>query len=482
MIEATSSDKQITKVEQRVSRGLAALFFRQIISYGTIFLGNILLSRWLSIQEYGIFAAVLAFQQTLVILSDVGLGPALVQRNEKPTNDEIASLFTLQMILFGVITIVVWIFAPSISQLVQIGLEGIFLVRALAITFLITAFRSIPAILLERDLRFDVIAFSETTGLVLYQVVLLALVWFKFGLNSIIWALAIRYLLDMIIILYFYPWRPQLSFKFRLVFSYVRFGINMQGVRIMAYAKDSLPILLLVPFLGASSAGIWSWALTYIGIPVYFCRLVDRTMFPAYSRVQLDRQAVGELANTAFWLNFAFGLPVLMVLILYGPNIIPLIYGSTWLIALPVAVFLIPNMIGGFITGSGFPIIYGTGQSGKAFRLFAAWVVLTFALGVIGVVLAKLIGLAVAFSIATLIITGLLLFLVRPAAEINLNESLLSPVVAAIGAGLSTFILLRLNIVWPVVLGISILIYCAVLFGLDHRKILRLVRIGFRKE
>ena len=74
-------------VEQLLSRSLVALLFRQILAYGTIFIGNIFLSRWLSMELYGIFAAVLAFQQTLLIFSDVGLGPALVQRTEQPTNE-----------------------------------------------------------------------------------------------------------------------------------------------------------------------------------------------------------------------------------------------------------------------------------------------------------------------------------------------------------------------------------------------------------
>jgi lipopolysaccharide exporter len=468
-------------IEQKVSRSLAALVVRQVLAYGAIFLGNVFLSRWLSQEVYGIFAAAFAFQAALVLLSDVGLGPALIQRAERPTGEELASLFTVQLVLFGVVAAGAWLFAPTIAEMADLGRETAFLVRALALVFLVTALRSIPAMLLERDLRFDVIALTETVSTVIYQGVLVALVYAGWGLNSIVWALAARYLSDLLIVFRFYPWRPRFSSRLRLIWPYLRFGLGMQGVRLLAYVKDQLPLLVLVPLLGAASAGQWGWAIAYVAIPIYFNRLIDRIMFPAYARVQHDRAAIGAMAGTALWLNFAVGLPLIVVLVAFAGTIIPLIYSSSWLVALPVVVLLAPNMVGGFITGSLFPIFYATGQSRKAVKLFGVWVALNTVLAGLGLWLAGLRGLAVGFSVTTLIMAVVLLREVRPVAEVRLREAVSTPALATVGATLAALLALAVRLPWFVALMAGGCVYAVCIYVLASARIHALLGLGLTK-
>jgi O-antigen/teichoic acid export membrane protein len=478
--EETPNEAEVVleSVEKRVSHGLVALVIRQFIAYGTLFLGNILLARWVSPDIYGLFAATLAFQSMLVVLADVGLGPALIQRDQNPTRDEIAGLFTVQVVLFGFVAGGIWVFAPWIAVVADLELAGELIVRSIAVVFFITAFRSIPAILLERDLRFDAIALVETVSTIIYQVVLLVLVWRGTGLISIVWALAARYTCDMLLIWRLHPWRPRLSWNLRPIISYLSFGLNMQGVRIMVYIKDHLPLLLIVPLLGATSAGHWGWSLTYIGIPVYFNQLITRIMFPAYSRVQSDRDAVGALATTALWLNMSIGLPIIFILIWFAPHLVPLIYGNVWLAALPIAILLAPNMLAGFMTGALFPVLYATNQSRKALKLFVLWVILTVSGSLIGVMYGDLQGMALAYSCTTLIISIVLLFSVRPVAAVDLKKALVGPFVSLFGMIFGVAALVSVNTSWVFVLVFVICSYIVTFCVIDYRRI-RTLAVAF---
>lgn len=458
-------------IEKQVSRSLVALIIRQVLAYGSIFLGNVYLSRHLAVDEYGFFATVLAFQAALIVLGDLGLGPALVQREKAPTEDELVTLFTVQLLLFSLLALGIWFLAPWFTE-IEHREESINVIRALAIILCITAWRSISAMQLERNLRFDAIAFAEVVSTVLYQAVLVGLVWYGLGITSIVWALAARYSSDLLIILYFCPWRPKrLSLNVRLIWPYLRFGLEMQGIRLMAYAKDQLPLLFLVPMLGLSSAGEWGWALAYIGIPVYLNRAVDRIMFPAYSRVQHDREAVGNLAATALWLNFAMGLPILLVLIIFASWLIPLIYESNWLVTLPIIIGLAPNMMGGFFNGSVFPILYATGQPKKALKLFALWVTLTLIGSLIGIPLAQLPGLATAYSVATLVISVVLWHLVYSVAPFSVWQALSTPFMAAIGAVVGSWLVLLAGAPWYIGLILFVGLYCVLIVRFGHEKI-----------
>lgn len=474
-----SSAHSSQSVEQRISSGLVALILRQVIVNGVVFIGNIVLSRWLQPELYGIFAAVLAFQQTLLLFSDVGFGPALIQRAEEPKQHEIASLFTLQIILAGIVCIIVWLFAPQIEAMTNLGSMGAYLIRTLAVVLLITAFRSIPAMLLERNLNFHAIALAEMVSQIIYQSVLIGLVWWGAGISSIIWGLAARYISDLLIILYFYRWRPTFSMQIREALPYIWFGLNMQGVRVMAYVKDQLPLLLLVPILGAASAGQWGWTLAYIGIPVYFLRLVDRVMFPAYARVQQDQKELSTLTSTALWLNLVIGLPILLVLVLFAPIIIPLIYGKTWLIALPLVNLLAFNMLGGFVTSAGFTFLYGTGKSLTALKIFCAWVIITLVGSVVGIYTAQLIGIAVAFSIATIFIALLLIYIVQSICRLDIYKTFLTPGFACIISGFIGKLGLMLGIHWLISITLVLGIYAILICLWDRNRIYQLMKPGF---
>lgn len=459
------------RVEKRVSRSFVVLIVRQLIVYSTLFFGNILLARWVSPDIYGVFAATLAFQSIIVILADAGLGSALIQRDQEPSQDEIAALFTVQIMLFGLIAGGIWIFAPQIVALVDLEIAGEFIVRAIAVVLLITAFRSIPAILLERELRFDAIALVEAVGAMVYQVTLLVFVWKAAGLMSIVWALAIRYSCDVLLIWKLHPWRPRLSVNLRPIMSYLAFGLNMQGVRLMGYVKDQLPLLLIIPLLGATSAGHWGWALSYIGIPVYFNQLTARIMFPAYSRVQSDRNAVGVLTTMAIWLNLSVGLPIIFILVYFAPNLVPLLYGDIWLDALPTAMLLTPNMLASFVTGALFPVLYATGYASKALKLFMLWVFLTIAGSLVGIIYRDLQGMALAYSCATFIISIILLFSIQSMAVVDLKTAFFKPLIALFGMIIGVGILSFVDVSWVYLCVFLFFIYIFVFLFVSYNQI-----------
>ena len=154
-----------------------------------------------------------------------------MQRKSEPTEDEISAIFTIQVTLFCLVATVIGILAPWISNQIALGNDGIWLIRGLCLVLVVTAFRSIPAMLLERDLNFGAIAVAETVSSVIYQVVLVVLVWQGMGIASILVGLAIRYACDLFIILYFRRWKPRLTTSWRTALPYIRFGLGMQGVR-----------------------------------------------------------------------------------------------------------------------------------------------------------------------------------------------------------------------------------------------------------
>lgn len=464
-------------VKKRFSQGLATLLLRQILFYGSVFLGNIFLTRLLTQEVYGIFVAMLALQTTLSVFSDIGLGAALIQRNSEPTPEEIASLFSLQFSLCILTAVVAWFLAPLLVSKWNLDIAVIALIRSMGIIFVLTALRSILAMMLERELRFDAIALAEVTGMVVYQTVVVVLVWWGLGISSMIWALLARHIIDLGIVFANHPWKPRFNFRYKLVLPYLRFGITMQGVKLLAYMKDNLPTLFMVPFMGALSTGQWGWALTYIGIPVYFSRLVDRLVFPTYSRVQNDRKALGEILTLAIWVNFAVGLPILIILNVFASDIIPLVYGEVWTNALMVVYLLTPNMIGGFITGVILPLLFATNQQGLIIKVFLVWISLITISTFTGFWLRELAVLAIGYSIATLLISISMINIALGFADLSLKSALRTPLISS---GITLITILALQVIhinmWPLEIVITLITYTICFLLLDGQRLYTFLR------
>ncbi|MFZ4656304.1 MAG: oligosaccharide flippase family protein [Caldilineaceae bacterium] len=459
-----------------ISNSFIALVVRQLGVNGVLFIGNIVLSRWVEPDTYGIFAVVLAFQTTLIIFADFGLGPALIQREQQPSKENIAGLFTVQLIIFASIALIIYSLAPWIAIVTMLGTDGQLIIRACTIILGITALRSIPALLLERQLHFGPIVLAEVLGTIIYQIVLLTLVWLNYHVLSIVYALIARYTCDLLIIWFFKPWRPRLSLQLRPILSYLSFGISMQGVRLMAYSKDQLPIILLVPFAGAYNAGIWGWAMTYIAIPIYLIRLVERVMFPAFARLQNNREQLSNLVTIALWLNFAMGVPLLLSLVVFAPNLIELIYGATWLTALPVIYLLTLNIAGGFMTPILFNFLYAIGEPALAFRMFAIWAGLTCFFSVPAILIWQLPGMAGAFSLATFVICLILFKVISTKIDVNLKHVLSGPALGLFIALIVKYLLLFISLDWRFSLLIVLLSYTTVFYAKDRHIISALIQ------
>ena len=420
------------KIQNQFSRGLIILFFRQILAQGMIFLGNIFLSRQLTPNDYGLFSVLLNLYTTLAIFGDFGTNYAIIQKEDEPSKSELKSLFTIQTIFFSSIGIAVILLSSHITAILNADPKAGNIIKFIGILSVTLPFKNIPFSLLERNLRFREIATIEVVNTFLHQSLLVFLIWKGFGVESLIWSLVARSFGDTIATLLVYPWKPGISLDIRSTFSYLKFGISMQWIKILAYIKDYLPTLIIASIMGMASAGSWVWAMSYISIPIYFNRMVDRIVYPAYARLQHDREGIGSVATKALRINFIAGLFILLILILFSSEIVPNLYGETWLGSTTLAIILSINVIGGFVTSAIFPLFYATGHTDVGTKSFFIWTILTGIMSLIGIYLYGLYGMGAGYSTATILISLFLLKKSRHITRINLIISVFYPGLAAI--------------------------------------------------
>src|SRR5689334_8312752 len=104
-------------VQSMTNRTLSGLFWMALATGANVFallLVLVVLARLLTPADFGLAAAALMVMGFSAIFSELGIGPAVVQRPELRT-EHLRSGFTLSFLLGVLIALVLWVAAPVVA-------------------------------------------------------------------------------------------------------------------------------------------------------------------------------------------------------------------------------------------------------------------------------------------------------------------------------------------------------------------------------
>src|SRR5207247_959178 len=104
---------------------------------------------------FGIFFVVSAINVFLAYFQDIGLAALIIQKKENPTLEELRTTFTIQQILVLAIVVIAFIFSSTIGTMFHLTQEGIYVFYAYLLSFILSSLKTIPTVLLERQLDFQ---------------------------------------------------------------------------------------------------------------------------------------------------------------------------------------------------------------------------------------------------------------------------------------------------------------------------------------
>jgi len=294
------------------------------------------LARLLTPADYGVVGAALVIVGVSTIFAQLGVGPAVVQReNLRPEHLDAAFWASLILGIFtgGVIALT----APWMAEFFRIPALAPAL-RALSLVFPLTGISVVSESLLQRDLHFDRLARAEVLSYGLgYGGVGIALAWIGWGWWALVCAQAAQTVVRTALLFRAQHWRPRLAFDRSALRDLREFSTGLTAARLANYVAVSGDNLVVGRCLGDVALGLYGRAYALMGQPANLIgNVLEKVLFPAMSRVQNDNARLAEVYRDGVGVLATLTLPASAAIYLLAPEIVTLLLGPRWGEAVPI--------------------------------------------------------------------------------------------------------------------------------------------------
>jgi PST family polysaccharide transporter len=296
----------------------------QLLSWAS----TLIVARVLTPEDFGLVGMASVFLGLITLLSEFGLGSAIVTLQQLD-EEQVSQIYGLS-VLFGLAS-----FVTACVAAVPLGRffrapELPAVVVAISAGFVITAFRTVPSSLLQRDLRFKALALVEAGRAAVLAVGMIAFA--LLGLRY--WTLVIGGLLSAALgtVAILVLQRHRLAWpRVRSLKLAVGFSGHVLVSRLSWYTYSNADFLVAGRVLGTTALGLYDLGWTLANIPVEkITGLVSQVTPPIFSAVQHDYAALRR-----YLLRITEGLalitcPLCFGMALVAPDFVRFALGDKW--------------------------------------------------------------------------------------------------------------------------------------------------------
>jgi O-antigen/teichoic acid export membrane protein len=325
---AESSTANSRDLDNSFVRGVAwtasIKWLTQVVTWGM----TVIVARYLSPSDYGLIWMAAIYINLFTLFSEFGIGTAIVTMQDL-TDNQVSQLNTLSLFL-GLLGFIIsaaaaiplgkFFHAPNLPLIVVVMSGG----------FIVSGIRTVPYALLQKELRFKLLALIEASQGIIQAVITLVLAYLGFGYWALVLGSLSFSITPTILVLF---WRrqgvavPRLS-SIRKAVHYSRHIVI--GRLCWASFNDS-DFIIAGRVLGDALLGAYTLAWTLAHTPLEkLTTLVNRVSPSVFAKIQNEPDALRRyLRNITGGMSLII-FPVTIGIALVAPEFVPVVLGPKW--------------------------------------------------------------------------------------------------------------------------------------------------------
>lgn len=339
------------------------------IAYTTLvqFVATVVLARFLAPSDFGLLGMMMAAVGLVGFFSDAGVSNAIIYHQDA-TKEELSSLYWLSLLVGGGLFAVVVFSCPLAVTFFKEPRLAKYL-PWLATSLVIVPIGQQFGVLLRKDLRFKTLTKISIVSATVSSITAIVLALMGLG----IWSLVIRHVVGacvtsvvLLAVGIRNEWFHGLYFSPDSLKRYVSFGLFQMGERFVNYLYANVDYLVIGRYLGAQALGYYSLAYGLVTLPILKINpMVTSVAFPAFAKMQLDDEKIRRAYLKMVKYISTCSFPLMGGMLMVAHLFIPVVYGPTWVPAVPVLQILcvvgtlksLGNPIGSLLLAKGRPDI-----------------------------------------------------------------------------------------------------------------------------
>lgn len=299
----------------------------------------IALTRLLTPRDFGVMAMVFPIIGFAAVVQEAGLGWAVLQRNEI-SERELSTMFWLNVALGLLLSLMFVALAPLAARFY--GEPRVTaLTMASASLLMLAALATQPMAILNRNLRFGLMATIDAASLTVGTVLAISVAY----LTHSYWAIFLinfgTSLTGCILAWLFSRWRPGKRAPLRQVIDLVRFGGHMTVSNVASYFGRNLDNILIGRVWGAIALGFYERAYKIVLLPILFVHMpLFRLVVPMLSQTRDNADRYRRIFMLSFQGSLLLAVPGVLLLAAATELMVSIAMGPQWVDSSPIFAWL----------------------------------------------------------------------------------------------------------------------------------------------
>ncbi len=426
MIDSNDTN-ELFLLKEKITKSFSLLIAREFFIKALSFVGQLIVARILVPSDFGIFVIISFIVNFFILFSDIGLTWSIIRSEKQPKELELSSVLFIKIVFSSIIIAIIYFLAPFITIFYsEFQKSHVSMLQIFSITILFTSLRSIPIALLERKIKYNMIAIIDVVGILVYQISALTLAFAGFGVWSLISSVILKEIIEVIIAYLFQPIPLRINISIKSIQYMLSFGVFLQGNSILTFIHTSIiPVLVGVKY-GPYQVGLLDWSSKIASIPMTITENFGRVAFSGFSKIQNDKKFLAIMIERSMGILSIITLLFTVLILGFAPQAIEILYTKKWVAGVPslywfaASTFLISVMSA---IGSG---LLALGRSKEIFYVTLLSGITKWFCAISLVSLFGYIGVAITSTITSAVLFVLYLFIANKASlSINTSKVLL---------------------------------------------------------
>lgn len=381
---AAAIESDLASLKHRSLNGAVATAGAQLIGFGLQFLAQIWLARLIAPSQYGLIAMVAPILGFISVISDMGLGTALIQQRSI-SQSQVSGLFWLNAVVTALISLLLVAIAPLLGTMYREP-KTVSITIMLAALLFIGSLGIYPSALLAREMRFVVRSSIDITQSTIGLIVGISAARAGYGYWALLDQQAGATISGLLITWFAARWWPSRPRWDPSSLRLLRFGTSLTLSNVATYLSTTADNILVGVVDGKIALGLYDKSYGLVLAPLgLICAPIGRIAIPLLSRLQDYPERYESTFRKMIQLPLFCCVPGLICGMFLAPQLVDVFLGPKWYAVSPVFAWICVGGLASYLYGSAFWLLssQGRGRDQATWSLITAAInVLSFAIGI----------------------------------------------------------------------------------------------------